>query len=56
MFKKTARRRLTIIDERGLDVKTVCEYLGIDSLMQIEVAKLSAVQVEIEKLAKGEIA
>ncbi|NDM34895.1 AAA family ATPase, partial [Acinetobacter baumannii] len=44
------------IDERGLDVKTVCEYLGIDSLMQIEVAKLQAVQVEIEKLAKGEIA
>ncbi|NDN13069.1 hypothetical protein GY162_18575, partial [Acinetobacter baumannii] len=28
------------IAERGLDVKTVCEHLGIDALIQIEAAKL----------------
>lgn len=40
------------IDERGLDVKTVCEHLGIDALIQIEAAKLTAVKQEIETLAK----
>ncbi len=40
------------IAERGLDTRTVCEHLGIDSLMQIEVARLQAVQVEIDNLAK----
>jgi len=40
------------IDERGLDAKTVCEYLGIDALNQIEANKLAAVQQEIEQLAK----
>lgn len=42
----------TFIDERGLDVKTICEHFGIDSLMQIEVAQLTAVQQEIDNLAK----
>ncbi|RDF34392.1 AAA family ATPase, partial [Acinetobacter baumannii] len=40
------------IAERGLDVKTVCEHLGIDALIQIEAAKLKAVKQEIETLAK----
>ena len=40
------------IDERGLDTKTVCEYLGIDSLLQIEVTQLQAAQQEIDNLAK----
>ncbi|WP_074166839.1 AAA family ATPase [Acinetobacter baumannii] len=40
------------IAERGLDVKTVCEHLGIDALIQIEAAKLKAVKQDIETLAK----
>ncbi|MHA3052494.1 ATP-binding protein [Acinetobacter sp. ANC 4640] len=44
------------IDERGLDVKTVCEYLGIDALTQIDVNKLTAVQTEIDNLAKASLA
>lgn len=44
------------IDERGLDVKTVCEHLGIDALTQIESANLQAVKNEIEILAKSEMA
>ncbi|TPR84849.1 ATP-binding protein [Acinetobacter baumannii] len=40
------------IAERGLDVKTVCEHLGIDALIQIEAAKLTAVKQDIETLAK----
>ncbi|OJU95094.1 MAG: AAA family ATPase [Acinetobacter sp. 38-8] len=40
------------IDERGLDVKTVCEHLGIDALTQIEVSKLEAVKQEINNFAK----
>ena len=40
------------ISERGLDVKTVCEHLGIDALTQIESSQLNAVKAEIEKLAK----
>ncbi|MCA4293366.1 ATP-binding protein [Acinetobacter baumannii] len=40
------------IAERGLDVKTVCEHFGIDALIQIEAAKLTAVKQEIETLAK----
>ena len=43
------------IDERGLDVKTICEHFGIDSLMQIEVGQFKAVQQEIDNLAKQEI-
>ncbi|APV35033.1 ATP-binding protein [Acinetobacter soli] len=43
------------IAERGLDTRTVCEHLGIDSLMQIEVSQLQAVQADIENLAKQEI-
>lgn len=43
------------IDERGLDVKTVCEHLGIDALTQIEVSKLEAVKQEIDNLAKQEM-
>ncbi|MCW8041324.1 ATP-binding protein [Acinetobacter entericus] len=40
------------IDERGLDVKTACEHLGIDSLMQIDSSKIQAVKQDIEQLAK----
>lgn len=40
------------IAECGLDTRTVCEHLGIDSLMQIEVSQLQAVQKEISALAK----
>ncbi len=43
---------LGFIDERGLDTKTVCEHLGIDSLMQIEVKTLNAVKKDIDSLAK----
>jgi len=45
-----------LIDTCGLDVKDVCEYLGIDALTQIEAANLQAVQNEIETLAKSEMA
>ncbi|MFH7767507.1 ATP-binding protein [Acinetobacter sp. BSP-28] len=40
------------IDERGLDIKTVCEHLGIDSLLQIDISQLQSVQQEIDNLAK----
>ena len=40
------------IDERGLDTKAVCEHLGIDSLLQIEVSQIQAAQQEIDNLAK----
>ncbi|MFC2997581.1 ATP-binding protein [Acinetobacter sichuanensis] len=40
------------IDERGLDVKTVCEHLGVDALTQIESSQLNAVKEEINTLAK----
>lgn len=43
------------IDERGLDVKAVCEHLGIDALTQIESNQLSAVKAEIDQLAKASI-
>ncbi|USA53840.1 ATP-binding protein [Acinetobacter sp. C32I] len=43
---------LSFIDERGLDTKTVCEHLGIDSLLQIEIKTLNAVKEDIEKMAK----
>jgi hypothetical protein len=32
------------IAERGLDIKSVCEYLGLDALTQIEASKLEAVK------------
>ena len=40
------------ISERGLDIKTVCEHLGIDALLQIDVAQLQSVHQEIDDLAK----
>ena len=40
------------ISERGLDVKTVCEHLGIDSLMQIDLSNIQAVKQDIDQLAK----
>lgn len=43
---------LSFIDERGLDTKTVCEHLGIDSLLQIEIKTLNAVKQDIDNLAK----
>lgn len=43
------------ISERGLDVKAVCEHLGIDALTQIESNQLSAVKAEIDQLAKASI-
>jgi AAA domain len=41
------------IDERGFDVKSICEHLGIDALTQIETNQLNAVKAEIEQLAKS---
>lgn len=40
------------ISERGLDVKTVCEHLGIDSLMQIDLSQIQVVKQDIDQLAK----
>ena len=37
----------------GLDVKTVCEHLGIDSLMQIDSSQIQAVKHDLEQLAKA---
>lgn len=45
-------RLQSFIDERGLDTKTVCEHLGIDTLLEIQPAQLQNVEVEIEKLAR----
>ena len=42
----------TLISTCGLDVKTVCEHFGIDSLTQVEANQIVAVKQEIEKLAK----
>ena len=39
------------IDVRGLDIKTVCEHLGIDALTQIQSSTLEAVKNDIDKLA-----
>lgn len=39
------------IDVRGLDIKTVCEHLGIDALTQIQASTLEAVKNDIDKLA-----
>lgn len=44
---------LAFIDERGLDTKTVCEHLGIDSLMQIDISKIQEVKQEIDQIAKA---
>ncbi|MCH7394218.1 ERF family protein [Acinetobacter dispersus] len=43
------------IDERGLDVRQVCKYLGVDTLMKIQESALDEVKQEIEKLAKQEM-
>ncbi|MBJ9958372.1 ERF family protein [Acinetobacter courvalinii] len=43
------------INERGLDIVTVCNYLGIDTLMQIKESDLDRAKQEIEQLAKQEI-
>lgn len=40
------------ISERGLDVKTVCEHLGIDALAAIDQNQLNAVKADIDNLAK----
>lgn len=57
LISEAQRDQLQVfIDTCGLDVKDVCEYLGIDALTQIEAANLQAVQNEIETLAKSEMA
>ncbi|ENX57619.1 MULTISPECIES: ERF family protein [Acinetobacter] len=43
------------INERGLDIKSTCEYLGIDALTQIEASKFEAVKTDIEKFARESI-
>ncbi|MDC4544949.1 ERF family protein [Acinetobacter baumannii] len=43
------------IDERGLDTKYVCEFLGIDTLAEIQAEKIELAKAEIDKLAKQEI-
>ena len=43
------------IDQCGLDVKTACEYLGIDSLMEIDSTQVQKVMKELEELAKSGI-
>ncbi|OTT04023.1 ERF family protein [Acinetobacter pittii] len=43
------------INERGLDTKYICEFLGIDTLAEIQAEKIELVKVEIDKLAKQEI-
>lgn len=40
------------ISERGLDIKSTCEYLGIDALTQIEASKFEAVKKDIDQLAR----
>lgn len=42
----------SFISERGLDIKSVCEYFGVDSLMNIEASKIELVKQEIDQLAK----
>jgi len=43
------------INERGLDVKYVCEFLGIDTIAEIQAAKFDLVKIDIDKLAKQEL-
>lgn len=43
------------IDERGLDTKYVCGFLGIDTLAEIQAAKFDLVKIDIDKLAKQEL-
>lgn len=43
------------IHERGLDVRQVCDYFGIDTLMKIQESALDDAKQEIEKLAKQEM-
>lgn len=43
------------IDQCGLDVKTACEHLGIDSLMEIDSTQVQKVMKELEELAKSGI-
>ncbi|KRI49465.1 single-stranded DNA-binding protein [Acinetobacter pittii] len=43
------------INERGLDTKYVCEFLGIDALAEIQAAKFDQVKIDIDKLAKQEL-
>lgn len=40
------------ISERGLDIKSICEHFGVDSLMNIEASKIELVKQEIDQLAK----
>lgn len=43
------------INERGLDTKYVCEFLGIDTLAEIQAETIELAKAEIDKLAKQEI-
>ncbi|MHC3136238.1 ERF family protein [Acinetobacter nosocomialis] len=43
------------INERGLDTKYVCEFLGIDTLAEIQAVKFDLVKIDIDKLAKQEL-
>ncbi|KQF50318.1 single-stranded DNA-binding protein [Acinetobacter pittii] len=43
------------INERGLDIKYVCEFIGIDTLAEIQAAKFDQVKIDIDKLAKQEL-
>ncbi|OTG78515.1 AAA family ATPase [Acinetobacter sp. ANC 4558] len=43
------------IEQRGLDVKSVCEFLGIDSLMQILTTQFNAAKQDIDQFAKAGI-
>ena len=39
-----------VIDERGLDTKTVCEHFSIDNLLSIEATKFDAVINQIQNM------
>lgn len=43
------------IDERGLRMKDVCNYLAIDSLKQVKAINLNAVKADIENMAHEEL-
>lgn len=45
----------SFIDERGLRMIDVCNYLAIDSLKQIRTADLDSVKADIEKMAHEEL-
>ncbi|MGG2096152.1 ERF family protein, partial [Acinetobacter haemolyticus] len=45
----------TFIDERGLRMIDVCNYLAIDSLKQVRTVDLDSVKADIEKMAHEEL-